>query len=153
MPPFLRRKTDPAPFPTQPVSTNYAGRLAFIGRRLDEEACRSAVILEMSGSFIVRVIGKINDESTVTEVVAEDFERGDVRRPFKPQPSSYESMLRAIGAGLDTRVAANIAILEGSSMFQVTGWERGHSAGSLTHVRFDQSYDRPTLYRLAEAAR
>jgi hypothetical protein len=72
-----------------------------------------------------------------------------VRNPVPPSPSSYEAMFRTLGAELDARYAANIAIVEGINHFHVVGWERGSAGDQLTYVVFDQSYGRNHLQRQA----
>jgi hypothetical protein len=150
---FRRKKEDTAPFERESVSSTYEDRLGYIGRMLDEEGCRSVSVVELSGAFILRATAKSNSTVFVSEVVAEDFEGGHVRLPFKPQPSSYEALFRAIGRDQDRRVAANIAIIERKASFEVIGWELGETISKQTYVVFNQLYDRATLQRLAEEQR
>jgi len=150
---FRRKNEDTAPFDREAVSKTYEDRLGFIGRMLDEEGCRSVSVVELSGAFILKATGKRDSTVFVSEVVAEDFERGHVRLPFKPQPSSYEALFRAIGRDQDKRVAANIAIIERKSSFEVIGWEFSETLSKQTYVPFNQRYERIALQKLAEEQR
>lgn len=144
---FNRRELDTAPFTRQAVSPDYEGRLAFIGRLLDDQNCRSAVVLELSGNYIIRSTSRQTGELLLTELVLDDFEQGDVRSPIPPQPNSYETMLTAIGKTLDDRIAANVTIVEGQSRYHVAGWQRGYAGGSQGYVYFAETLDRFDLQR------
>lgn len=149
MPIFQRPKRDTAPFLLEAVPNTYVGRLGCIGRQLDSSGCRSVSIVEVFGNYIVRGNDQQTSAMLMTEVVPEDFQAGMVRNPVPPSPSSYEAMFRTLGAELDARYAANIAIVEGINHFHVVGWERGSAGDQLTYVVFDQSYGRNHLQRQA----
>lgn len=154
MPLFRRRGEDAVPLPSDPLLLDYASRLRYIGRYLDNMKHRSIAILEVSGNFIVRSTDKSNDEPHLMEIVPEDFvEPVNTHRRHKVSPSSYEAMLSAIGRDLDERVALNIAIVEGPTTVQIVGWERGSAGDEVAYVLFDDEYDTPTLQRLGEESR
>lgn len=150
---FRHKNEDTASFEHESVGNTYEDRLGYIGRMLDEEGCRSVSVVELSGAFILRATAKRDSTVFISELVTEDFERGHVRLPYEPQPSSYEAMLRSIGHDQDKRIAANIAIIERRSAFEVVGWEFSETMSKQTYVVFNQVYERTALQRLAEERR
>lgn len=139
-----------------PESRFYADRLAFIGRQLDGSRSRSVVIAEVSGSFIVRATDTRSGELRLMEVVEEDFvQSGGSSSFFAGQASadSYEALLGAVGTGLDSRVAANVGIVERRDQIQVVGWMHGEAAGRPTYVSFHHAYPVTDLNRAAEGQR
>lgn len=146
---FNRREPDPAPVFRRGVTASYAGRLAFIGRRLDDDRCRAVVVLEMSGNYIVRAQNRVDNSMTLVEIVSDDFDAGVVSSSTEPPPSSYEVILGRIGQRLDQRVAANVAIVQTRSGYRIVGWERGFGGENQAYATFEESIDNWTAHRLA----
>lgn len=153
MPLFSRRDVDTSAFKMEEVSDDYFGRMGYIGRLLDESASRSVVIVEISGSYVLRAIDKASGKAYMSEVVPDDFAHGHPKSPSAAQPSSYEALLRVIGQDMDRRIAANVAVIERASSFEVVGWQRGEAAGHVSYVEYVQRYDRTDLQAMAERMR
>lgn len=122
------------------LQRSYTERLRHIGRELDQANMRSIAIVEISGSFIVRAVERRTNSMVVSEVVAEDFANAERHRTAMVNSASYEAMLRVLGEDLDEFMAANIAIVERGSSFEMVGWAHGTAAGTSTYVAVDVTY-------------
>lgn len=145
---FKRRAVGTAPLQKLEVTADYAGRLAFIGRRLDVGSGQSIAIIEVADNYIIRTIDPNDGTPDLIELVSEDFQSGDLRMVAELDPASYETVLTAIGTRLDEKVAFNVAIVEAPSAFHIVGWELGGAGDQQTRVRFEEFIDRDTLQEL-----
>lgn len=153
MPLFKRKKPGNEPSVPPEATSDYSGRLALVGKQLDKKRHRSVAIVEVSENYIIRGIDPKSGIPKMAELLAEDFTQGDTSLSISPSPSSYESILAAIGKHLDSRAASNVAIMECPSCYQIVGWESGHSAGQLASLPFEATLDRHSLERLVSENR
>lgn len=123
----------PRSLPAHLLRLTYQNRLRTIGRELDLENCRSLVLLEVDGGFIVRTMRRENRDIELLQFTDDTFpermvrateSRGEGERPESPSPiapTGYEDLMRAIGRWFDDQHVRNVAIVEKQVTIVLTG--------------------------------
>jgi hypothetical protein len=121
--------------PLDLLELSYQNRLRVIGRFIDELELHSVTLIEVNGGFVLRasragepwpVVIELDDRK-VSELMRQAIQargEGDQERESRELlPTGYEDTFRALGFGLDQRIAESIVVAELPSLFAVSGFE------------------------------
>lgn len=133
----------------------YENKLRLIGRHLDLHRLRSVKVLEVPGGMLARVIlpDAMADEllefpdagfeslmEQVQQVRNPEDDRDDLRIKSEIIPTSYEDVLRALGAEFDAWATRSVLISEGRGCLFVSGIRLENNSMRSVYVPFDELF-------------
>lgn len=142
----------------------YEDRLRLVGRYLDLSGFRAPTIIEVEGGLLERAFPGRGRAPEALEFPYEGFEElleqavsargaGDhVHESNRLAPTGYEDLLRAVGHGLDERVASAIVITECEAFLLVHGLEHIERLEQSDYAAFDAVLDAQAVTALLDAA-
>lgn len=150
------------------AAPTYQNRLRVVGRHLDLNQLRHAIIMEVEGGIVARATSDAYLNQALLEFPDDQFPelvkqaissrgKGEHRARHSPLlPTGYEDFLRAIGAEMDRRYSKAVVVLETTDYFHVSGYslESDLHRGSMAPFAFTLSeQDCIDVVARAEASR
>jgi hypothetical protein len=145
---------DPGSFVARPqYRPTYENKLRLIGRHLDLNGMRSVKILEVPGGLLARVVGADGITDELLEFPDAGFEqlferavnlrnpqeeRDDLRLKSAIIPTSYEDVLRGLGAEFDDWAARSIVIAESQNHIYISGIRLENNSMRSANAPFDE---------------